>query len=222
MSISGSGATYKYAWSTGDTVAAINNLVTGIYTVQVTEPSTQCIRTDSFTITQPDSLQITSTVINDFCALANGSISIVAAGGTQPYQYRWSNNATGSELTGLSAGAYTLTLTDMNGCIKKLPVNVIDSSCPPIIIHDGISPNGDGINDTWVIERIQDYPANEVKVFDKWGDQVFEATNYKNDWGGTWKNGLLPDGTYYYLIKLNASNAPDGKDDFTGYLMIKR
>ena len=52
------------------------------------------------------------------------------------------------------------------------------------MIHDGISPNGDGINDTWVVDGIQNYPANKVQVFDKWGDMVFEKDNYNNDWGG--------------------------------------
>ena len=85
-----------------------------------------------------------------------------------------------------------------------------------------LPPNGDGINDTWVIEGIQNYPANKVNIFDKWGDLVFERSNYNNDWGGNGKSGLLPDGTYYYLVKLNQHNPINGTENFTGTVLIKR
>jgi len=59
-------------------------------------------------------------------------------------------------------------------------------------------------------------------LFDKWGDEVFSANDYKNDWGGKGKKGPLPDGTYYYLIKLNSPDTPGGKESYTGSFLIKR
>src|ERR1019366_4162604 len=137
----------------------------------------------------------------DICDAGNGSVITVVSGGTAPYSYLWSNNATGNEITGLFSGTYSLSLTDKNGCLKKLSFVVEDTTCPGIVIYNGISPNGDGINDTWIIEGIQNFPASEVQVYDKWGDMVFEKKNYTNDWYGIGKGGsLLPDGTYYYLV----------------------
>jgi len=72
-----------------------------------------------------------------------------------------------------------------------------------------------------VIEGILDYPHNKVQLFDKWGSLVFEQSSYNNDWNGRGKQGeALPDGTYFYLVKLNASGG--GKNAFTGYLLVKR
>jgi gliding motility-associated-like protein len=134
----------------------------------------------------------------------------------------WWNNATSNYITGLHAGTYTLAVTDQNNC-KQNSSFTVDDTCTSITVRTGVSPNGDGINDTWIIDGIQDYPKNKVQVFDKWGDMVYEKENYNNDWGGrSIKGELVPDGTYYYLVKLNAPNAPEGNEVFKGALLIKR
>ena len=107
-------------------------------------------------------------------------------------------------------------------------------------VPTGFSPNGDGINDTWRIARLQIYPNNIVKVFNRWGEKVYEKKGYYNEWDGTNmfnsfssnnipflstldaspKNTVgnkLPEGTYYYIIDLG-----DGSDIIKGYVYIKR
>ncbi len=219
-SISGGSGPYQYTWSKGETSSVINNLPSGSYTLQVKDISTQCVATDSFIITQPDSLLVTSFAKNDTCKGGNGSISVSVSGGTAPYQYLWSNNMTTGSLIKVPAGSYTLVVADKNNCKKNLSVIVEEDSCVDIIIHDVITPNGDGINDVWAIEGIRDYPKNTVQIFDKWGTMLFEKNGYNNDWGGSGSKGeLLPDGTYFYLVKLNATI---GKNVFTGAVLIKR
>ncbi|MCX6234119.1 MAG: HYR domain-containing protein, partial [Bacteroidetes bacterium] len=75
-----------------------------------------------------------------------------------------------------------------------------------IIIYNTITPNGDGYNDFFYIEGIDQYPANELLIFNQWGDQIRSFRNYNNSdvrWDGTNKNGgFLPAGTYYYILKL--------------------
>ena len=74
------------------------------------------------------------------------------------------------------------------------------------MIPKGFSPNSDGINDTWVVENIQQFPKNNVKVYNRWGSKVFEATNYSNNWDGVSTkggSGELPAGAYMYIIELN-------------------
>ena len=66
----------------------------------------------------------------------------------------------------------------------------------------GLSPNSDGINDTWVIKNISEYPQALVKVFDRNGMEVFSTRDYHNDWGGTKDGTLLPAGAYYYHIAM--------------------
>ncbi|MEY4935968.1 MAG: hypothetical protein RIS64_2327 [Bacteroidota bacterium] len=72
-----------------------------------------------------------------------------------------------------------------------------------------ITPNGDGLNDYLVIDEID--PNNnqsELIIYNQWGDLVFKANPYKNDWGGQFKNQPLPDGTYYYIFTREAGGTP--------------
>ena len=92
-----------------------------------------------------------------------------------------------------------------------------------LIIPEAFSPNGDGTNDTFEILGLEDFPGNELIVFNRWGHQVYKATDYQSDWGGqadvklTLGNGLLPTGTYFYILKLGEERRP-----VKGYVYLKR
>jgi len=75
---------------------------------------------------------------------------------------------------------------------------------PNVVIPNTFTPNGDGINDTWDIGKINDYPNCVVQVFSRYGQMVFQSTGYGIPWDGTCKGSRLPEGTYYYIINLNA------------------
>lgn len=110
-------------------------------------------------------------------------------------------------------GIYTVNLrvTDQDGCSStdSLQIEVI----PPLNVPTGISPNGDGVNDTWIIENIEKINGNKITVFNQWGNKVFEAENYQNDWSG---DGLA-DGTYFFIIEFT-----NGLSSINGYLMVLR
>lgn len=78
-------------------------------------------------------------------------------------------------------------------------------------VYTGITPNGDGINDTWYIDGISLYPENNVIIYGRWGEKIWEGINYDNNlviWDGKDQNGnVLTDGTYIYFISL--TNGPD-------------
>jgi len=81
-------------------------------------------------------------------------------------------------------------------------------------IYTGFSPNGDGVNDYFKIEGIAQFPNNEISIFNRWGTKVFNQRGYKNAWDGTWNNKILPDGTYFYILK-------DGEGKkYSGYVQI--
>jgi len=90
-------------------------------------------------------------------------------------------------------------------------------------IPDGFSPNGDGINDLFVIRGINYFPDNEFIIFNRWGNKVFEASSYQNTWDGRSTRGLrvggdeLPIGTYFYLLDLG-----DGSDIIKGTIYLNR
>ncbi len=85
-------------------------------------------------------------------------------------------------------------------------------------IYNALSPNGDGVNDVFQIDGIEDYPNNKVQIFNRWGNMVYEMPGYKNEWSGNWgrENSLLPDGTYFYLFDTGEG------DLISGFLEIKR
>ncbi|WP_127140586.1 gliding motility-associated C-terminal domain-containing protein [Flagellimonas marinaquae] len=85
---------------------------------------------------------------------------------------------------------------------------------------EAITPNGDGINDRWVIQNLQNYPNHEVRVFNTWGQQVFVAKGYDNTLDGSLKTNraALPRSSYYYQIDLDGN----GKIDFDGWIYVVR
>jgi gliding motility-associated-like protein len=82
--------------------------------------------------------------------------------------------------------------------------NRLDKDECTIFTPQGISPNGDGLNDVLIIPGVMSYRSNKLTILDRAGAVVYEQENYLNDWGGTGKDGsILPDGVYYYVIDFN-------------------
>jgi len=98
----------------------------------------------------------------------------------------------------------------------------VEVLCDELTIYNGFSPNGDGINDAFTIQGIDNFPNNTVCIFNRWGNQVFLKKGYTNNdpFNGIWNGKTLPDGTYFYLIEIEGE---DGlKKKFNGYLQIHR
>ena len=92
----------------------------------------------------------------------------------------------------------------------------VDVLCYDIVVHNGFSPNNDGFNDYLHIDGVEAYPDNELHIYNRWGNQVFFQKGYKNNWNGTWDQGDLPDGTYFYIFK-------DGEGRvYNGFVQIQR
>ena len=103
-----------------------------------------------------------------------------------------------------------------NGCVEEQAVICIE--CQDIQIFTAVSPNGDGVNDVFYISNIENYPQSVLEIYNRWGNLVYHRTGYQNDWNGMWRNNRLPDGTYYYVLKLN----DEENRLFSGYLQLFR
>lgn len=113
---------------------------------------------------------------------------------------------------------YTVTGTDLNGCQSQTSVNVtvlMDYNLKPVNLF---TPNSDGRNERFYVGNIDSYSDCVVRVYNRWGVEVFSDNAYQNDWTGQDFNGDdLPDGTYYYIIEC------DGREDrFDGAVTILR
>ena len=119
---------YTYLWSNGSTDQSSTNLTAGTYTVTVFDAN-GCTETSMVTITQPStalSSSITSSTNPSCEGNTMGTATVTAAGGTSPYSYLWSNGQTTATATGMTAGTYLVTVTDMNGCTSVSTILLSD------------------------------------------------------------------------------------------------
>ena len=201
LQVSGATSPYQFNWSNSANTESINNLAEGKYFVEIID-NNNCTYTDTFIISQPDSLSFTTDINYDNNL---GNISIETSGGTPEYIYTWSNSETSNTNSNLEGGNYIVTITDANSCADTLYFTINDAD--PIIIPTVITPNGDGINDTWNIKNIESVENVEIHIFNRWGDSIYRTTttgtNYANNteqWDGRFNGKDLPLGTYVYLL----------------------
>ncbi|MEQ8907922.1 MAG: gliding motility-associated C-terminal domain-containing protein [Vicingaceae bacterium] len=128
------------------------------------------------------------------------------SGGVPPYQYELDGFKTSTgAFFDLDTGLYKVIVTDARGCNDTTLVALqYESLGETIQPFNAFSPNNDGINDTWVIPGIESYQGAEVRVFNRWGQQVHVNTSYDNEfgWDGTNNGAKLASATYYYVISV--------------------
>ncbi|MBT6383347.1 MAG: T9SS type B sorting domain-containing protein [Flavobacteriales bacterium] len=139
-------APYAYAWSNGDNDSVANNLTAGTYIVTVTDDN-GCTGTDSATLTDPLPLFAGANSTDPTCQNStDGTATGFGIQGTAPYTFEWSNGSTAQVQTGLTAGTYTVTVTDDNGCTA-----VTDETISPpnafTLTMDSLDPSCNGIDD---------------------------------------------------------------------------
>ncbi|MGI6323988.1 MAG: gliding motility-associated C-terminal domain-containing protein [Bacteroidales bacterium] len=125
LTVTGGTAPYTYSWSNGATTEDLVNIVAGTYTVTVTDANL-CTVTASATVSQPSAaLDVSATVTDVKCfGESTGEVDLTVTGGTAPYTYSWSNDATTEDLVNIVAGVYTVTVTDANLCTAITTVAV--------------------------------------------------------------------------------------------------
>jgi hypothetical protein len=207
-------APYDYRWSTGAMTSRISGLGTGTYDITVTDDN-NCTSTESYSLAAPEDLAVTFEAIEatDGC---NGSIRIIPLGGSGNYQFTFpqlTNQGDDPLAEGLCPGVYTIQVTDDNECqTVTMVAEVLDRRFPCLSARDVITPNGDGLNEAFVITCSDGREAinNSLQVFNRWGQIVYRAVDYDcsddnsgiNCFEGKTNDGsLLPNGPYYYVFE---------------------
>lgn len=237
-SIDASGAS-SYTWTGPNGFTSGANSVTildltgsdqGYYTATGTDAN-GCTNSDSVYVTVVTDVPANSP--SDTTVCPGDIIALTGEGGVD---YVWSgpagfssdeqNPLVTNDADFANSGLYTLTVIDANSCLgyDSTYVDVTNNSeC--LFIPNLITPDKDGNNETWVIYGIDKYLDAEVEIYNRWGNMVFKASPYLNDWGGQvtegttidGKDGIVPVGTYFYIIRLNEGDKPPYK----GYIEVQ-
>ncbi|MBN2778524.1 MAG: gliding motility-associated C-terminal domain-containing protein, partial [Bacteroidales bacterium] len=169
----------------------------------------------------PSDINTNYVVYNPLCLSGNdGVIELITTGGTAPYTYEWGENSyseTGN-ITGLTGGEYSITVIDSNGCFVEIDEIIIeDGKNDCIFIPNAFTPNEDGINDEWVITNIEAFSDYMVKVFNRWGQEVYVGYAGSQPWDGFYNGKPLPAGSYIYIVEIK-----DIEKEFVGVVTLIR
>ncbi|NUM31773.1 MAG: PKD domain-containing protein, partial [Bacteroidetes bacterium] len=208
----------QYLWGTGATTQSITVKKSGWYKVRIYAPFVLggCSNEDSIYITvwsNPVAIAGNDTAIDK-----GQSVELKGKGAGIGGTYQWTPTTYLTPSTGDKANvtskpdqtiSYTLLVTDKNGCIDYDTIKITVKAEFVLKVHNVVTPNNDGKNDTWIIDNIEAYPDAVVSIVNRYGMEVFNKKGYKNEWDGTYKapgGENLPDGAYYYIITMEGSD----------------
>ncbi|MDP3682411.1 MAG: gliding motility-associated C-terminal domain-containing protein, partial [Ignavibacteria bacterium] len=113
------------------------------------------------------------------------------------------------------SGEYSVQVISEGGCISESHINISVTDSLLVSCTNLITPNSDGINDSFIARNIEQFPGNELWIMDRTGKVVFNQKNYSNNWQGISNGGMLPKGTYYYLLDLG-----NNKERLKGFITL--
>lgn len=204
---------YTYLWENGVTENSItvSPLVFSNYTVTVTDGCGNTV--DALGIVNVlIPVEITMTTDEDLC-IGNGFYAPVAIeGGEEPFEITTNEylnfNTVTHEISGVIPGIGTVLTTDQ--CGQTATVDILINACDTYIPNIFTPGNSIGFNDTFVILGIDAFPMSSLKIFNRWGNIVYESLDYKNDW----KAEDVAGGTYYYIFERS------DEENYSGYIEI--
>lgn len=210
-----SGLTWLPTIAPGDSVYSYQNLQAGTiyFAAEVQEGSCQSAWSTPHVM---DVLPLFTDAGPDTTIIEGDAIQLYAVGGANyfwyPDDYMTDPNVPDPIVNPDLVGTYVYNciITDLNSCSDTATaIIIVAPDITDVIIPNLFTPNGDGFNDLWVINNIENFTESEVTVFNIYGQIVYQMAPYNNDWDGTYNGSNLPDGTYFYVLELNDPLYPD-------------
>jgi|GEM_PF-349683 len=156
-------------------------------------------------------------------AISRGETVLLTAGGGVRYEWYEGSNQLSDQQSILQVRpvittTYTVKVYNAGGCseVKTIVITVKDNY-DAVKATNLLTPNGDGVNDYWIVSNIDVFPEHEVRIFDRAGRIVYQKKNYDNSWNGMLNGNPLAEGTYYYLIDFGKD-----KPKLKGFITILR
>lgn len=205
----------------------VTGLEPGMYKFLLTVGDGACpVESDVITLELYELQNQGATVTNASFGLADGAVTLEEPlNGVAPFAYsldgvNFFNNNTFADLP---PGNYTGSIRDDEGCETSFTFEIEELEPPgvkplSIVVPTGFSPNADNVNDTWLLENIEQYLEASVEVYSEWGGLVFRSVGYETPWNGTFNGKDLPAATYYFILNPNR----EGEDVQKGPITIFR
>jgi gliding motility-associated-like protein len=198
-----------YDWSNDESTASIE-VGAGSYTLTVTDQN-GCTFEDAIVITEGGPV---AAFVSDPTTGAQSGATIVFTDQStgSPVSWNWNFGDNASANTQNTSHAYAsqgeitviLEVTDAAGCTDTaMRVYTISNS---VAVPNSFTPNGDGFNDQFVVKGLAAFPESSLNIFNRWGNEVYSTADYLNNWTGD----DLPDGVYFYVLKLSNGEALSG------------
>jgi len=186
VTVLGGTGPYEYNWSNGANTEDVNDLASGNYLLTVTDVNDCVFISEIVFVDEPDELQSTSTTTPDINEMSDGTATVNVTGGTLPYEYNWDSNTGNQNMataTGLSAGNYMVTVSDVNGCM--LVTSVVVESEVVISTNDisgvkrmELSPNPTA-NEAQLLIELSEAKPIQIEVYDLSGKKVLNPQVYE-------------------------------------------
>jgi gliding motility-associated-like protein len=214
---------YRYRWTNGDTVPDISILKSGDYYL-ISQDVNLCTYDTTIFVPQPDSLKANLTFGNPSCPDDyNGWAIVEPEGGTENYSVLWNGpgngmGSTNPTLIDLGPGLYRVQVQDANYCEVVDTAILVSDAMTCLNIPTAFTPNADGFNDQWRIEGMEYYPEATIRIFNRWGELVYETENYfDRPWDGRYKGKVVPVDSYHFIISFT-----NGNSEITGQVTVIR
>ena len=212
LEISGGNPPFNYNWSNGSSDSLINNLSSGFYQVTVTDANS-CFETANIYVDNHNTVYANFSYTPTNITIDNPVVSFInnSSGGTN-FLWDFGDSSSSTEFspnhTYTSIGTYTVMLivSDDQNCVDTAITILEINDFTTYYLPNVITPNGDGQNDFFYIFATNIELDNfTMRIFNRWGKQIFFTTNPNLGWDGKYKGKLVPQGVYSYIINFTDS-----------------
>ncbi len=228
LTIHATGGVQPLKYSIGDTAFVSGNTFGpvnfGKFLIEVRD-SKNCKKDSLFDLTEPDKLELNSTITPNDCTGPENSGLIIMhpTGGTLPYSYFWvSDSSTKPFLMAMPNGDYTVKVWDNHNCHDSSTFHIGFNDCCTPFIPNAFTPNDDGRNDNFKLKYRGDTRIIEFSIYNRFGECVYKREYSEEGWDGKYKGQLADVGTYYYFIRLICGNLGDKILEFSGDVTLIR
>ncbi|MFM9985117.1 MAG: gliding motility-associated C-terminal domain-containing protein [Flavobacteriales bacterium] len=186
-----------------------------------------CISSDTMFLTIPPGPEVFSAGLDSMCV--GSDYYLEAPSQSMSVQYDWSyapfedptdfnSIGSGNPILVNDGGIYSATVTEsICGLTTNFEFVLLENLCS-FVIPNVFTPNGDSENDTFEILGLNDFPNSTIKIYNRWGNLIYEEDNYYDQWRGD----DMAEGTYYYIVGVKNGVGPDGYEYFEGHLTLLR